>query len=285
MLNIVVTSKPCDGLLYYSYEYCAHLNSIGVSARVVIIPHRNFTQLNYIESISEKYIHCDNLVFDITYDPDDITFVLGRSMITLSYISFTQYTQPYQILLHQLFSGKVISVYSENHPIEYQSALTFYSPLHVVDLCDFEVYPSGIGEHFEKTINFSIYKPHVDNIQFKYLFLGTNDKYYATVNQEIHAYPDHGILTYAGQHVSACNNNILSPVPNLLGMFESYVYTKSTFDPAPRLMQECKYLGKKVIYLRDSAIIDGGSVYRNRPITPPNVNPILHAIKSLNKND
>ena len=30
MINIVVTSKPVDGLLYYSYEYCDMLNNAGV---------------------------------------------------------------------------------------------------------------------------------------------------------------------------------------------------------------------------------------------------------------
>ena len=41
MINIVVTSKPVDGLLYYSYEYCDMLNKAGYSAQVVVITHRN----------------------------------------------------------------------------------------------------------------------------------------------------------------------------------------------------------------------------------------------------
>jgi hypothetical protein len=64
-------------------------------------------------------------------------------------------------------------------------------------------------------------------------------------------------------------------------MFETYVYTKDTFDPAPRIFQECKYFGKEVIYLRDPAIVDGGSVYWKREITKPNVAPILTAIKKF----
>ena len=53
---------------------------------------------------------------------------------------------------------------------------------------------------------------------------------------------------------------------NLLGLFGTYVYTKNYFDPAPRLIQECKWLGKDVIYLRDKNIKDGGPVYYNRPV-------------------
>ena len=55
------------------------------------------------------------------------------------------------------------------------------------------------------------------------------------------------------------------PVKNLLGLFDTYVYTKPNFDPAPRIIQECKWLGKEVIYLRDKSIKDGGPVYWKRP--------------------
>ena len=81
--------------------------------------------------------------------------------------------------------------------------------------------------------------------------------------------------------VNVKNNNVFVPVENLMGMFETYVYTKDTFDPAPRIFQECKYFGKEVIYQRDKSIHDGGSVYWNRKITKPNISPILEAIEEL----
>ena len=40
---------------------------------------------------------------------------------------------------------------------------------------DYDVYVNGVGEQFEKIINFSIYKTIKEDIQFKYLFLGTNE--------------------------------------------------------------------------------------------------------------
>ena len=143
------------------------------------------------------------------------------------------------------------------------------------------MYLNGVGKHFEKTINFDIYKPHVDNIQFKHLFLGTNERYYQTVEKVIKDYPDHGILTYEADYVNMANNNVFVPVDNIMSMFETYVYTKDTFDPAPRIFQECKYFGKEVIYQRDKSIHDGGSVYWDRKITKPNIAPILEAIEEL----
>jgi hypothetical protein len=206
---------------------------------------------------------------------------MGRSMMTLSWQSFNDYTLVQQLSLQRLFSGNVISVYSENHVEGYPKAVDFYKPKQIVDLCDTDVYPNGVGAHFEKTINFSIYKPYKDNIQFKHLFLGTNDKYYASVEKVIDQYPDHGILTYDAKYVNIKNNNIYVPVENLMSMFETYVYTKETFDPAPRIFQECKYYGKDVIYERRDPGLDGGTIYWQRDIKEPNIQPIVDAIKSL----
>ena len=282
MINIVVSSKPVDGLFYYSYEYCTMLNENNIDARVVVICHRKFARDDYLDVIKNKYIHCKNIVFeDITINKNDVTFILGRSMLTLAWQDFDQYTEKQKNILRELFGAKLISVYSENHPTKYPLAVNFFQPAHIVDLCDTEVYLKGVGKHFEKTINFAIYKPHTDNIKFKHLFLGTNERYYQTVEKVIKDYPDHGILTYNEDYVNKDNNNVFVPVDNIMSMFDTYVYTKDTFDPAPRIFQECKYFGKQVIYLRDKSIHDGGSVYWNRDIKKPNIEPIVEAVKEL----
>jgi len=282
MINIVVTSKPVDGLLFYSYEYCSYLKSLGIDSKVIIICHRKFSQKDYIDTISSKYIHCQHIEFDnIIPNKQDVTLILGRSMMTLSWQDFKSYSKEQQDSLRSLFSGNVIAVYSENHPTKYPLAVEFYSPKQIIDLCDTEVYPNGVGVHFEKTINFDIYKPHTNNVRFKHLFLGTNDKYYVSAEKVIDQFPDHGILTYNESYVNIDNNNIFVPVENLIGMFETYVYTKETFDPAPRIFQECKYFGKEVIYLRDKTIQDGGSVYWQRDIKKPDVTAILLAYDRL----
>jgi hypothetical protein len=261
------------------------LNDLGFPARVIVVTHRRFPSADYVSSIKQKYIHCKNLVFnDVDPDDNDITFVTGRSMITLAYQDFDGYTLEQQNTLRKLFSKNTIPVYSENHPINYPKALDFFQPKKIIDLCDQEVYPNGTGEHFEKTINFDIYKPVKNESEFKYLFLGTNNKYYATVESVIHDFPNHGILVYNDQTVNDDYNNIVAPANNLLGKFDTYVYTKNTFDPAPRLFQECRYFGKNIIYKRSKTIHDGGSVYWNRDIKKPDITPIEQAIEKLNEN-
>jgi len=266
MINIVCTSKPGDGLFHYSYEHCCFLNDLGISAKLIIIPNKKHIIQDYIDAINECYTKFENIVFN-DYMPrsDDVTLIMGRSMLTLAYLDYNSYTEEQKFTLHQLFEGKLISVYSENHIKEYPIALDFYEPEEVIDLCDHEVYVNGVGEQFEKIINFSIYKPIVDNIQFKYLFLGTNKTYYREVEKHIKNYSSHGIIAYKDKYINQKYNHLFVPVKNLLGLFDTYVYTKPNFDPAPRIIQECKWLGKEVIYLRDKSIKDGGPVYWKRP--------------------
>jgi hypothetical protein len=167
--------------------------------------------------------------------------------------------------------------------VEYHQARNYYRTARVIDLCDREVYPNCEGNHFEKTVDFDIYKPPVDDVQFKYLFLGTSKRYYLTVDKIISKFPDHGILIYdqKDDYINPKNNHLQVPVENLMGRFDTYVYTKENFDPAPRLIQECKYYGKNMIYLRDKTIRDGGYVYWHRNLKPLDVEPILKAMETL----
>jgi hypothetical protein len=281
-LNIVCTSKPCDGLFYYSYEYASYLNSQGISAKVIVVCNRKFSPADYIAAIKNKYVHCKNIEFDVvTREKNDVTLIMGRSQMSLAYIDFNQYTATQKDSLKKLFANSVISVYSENHPNIYPKAVSFFAPKGIYDLCDHDVYPNGIGLHFEKTINFNIHREPVQEKQFEHLFLGTNARYYATVQKVIQDFPNHGIITYNEDFIDRNNNNVFAPVTNLLGKFETFVYTKDTFDPAPRIFQECKYFGKNTIYLRDRNLKDGGSVYWNRTIKQPNVEPIIKAYEKL----
>ena len=283
MLNIVCTSKPADGLLFYSYEYCSHLNEKGIRAQVYVVTHRDFTSGDYTQAISDKYIHCENIVFNNDYVEDNcISLIMGRSMLTLAHMTWNDYRPVQQESLKKLFGNKLISVYSENHPEKYPLALEFFNPKKVIDLCDTDVYPNGVGAHFEKIIHFPIYKEVKEDIQFNHLFLGTNPEYYKTVQKIIDKYPDHGILTYPQKYLDLENNNLRCPVDNLLGKFKTYVYTKDTFDPAPRLFQEARWLGKEIIYLRNDDVKDGGYWYWKRGIKEQDLSSMITAIDEMN---
>ena len=270
-VNIVCTSKPGDGLLRYSYEHCCYLNNLGldIKANLIIIPNKKHTQQDYIDALEEQYTKVENIIFDFYIaKPEDITLVMGRSMVTLAHLDYMDYSETQKLTLHQLFNNKIISVYSENHPKDYDLALKRFNPKKVYDLCDFDVYKNGVGHQFEKIINFSIYKSFKHDIKYQYLFLGTNKIYYEAVEKVISnnwlLYQSHGIITYPDKYLNPQYNNLNVPVKNLLGSFETYAYTKPNFDPAPRIIQECKYFGKKVLYLRDKEIQDGGPVYWKR---------------------
>ena len=285
-LNVIVTSKPGDGLMHYSFEQVQYLNDLGINAKLIIIPHYRFTKETYIEALTEKYIHMKNVYFD--YEEADVNLIMGRSMLTLAYKSIRDYDKDTQLTLRLLFKKPLISVYSENHPKEYPLALEFFKPEKVIDLCDHEVYVNGVGRQFEKIINYSVYKPIVRDVKFKYLFLGTNESYYTELKKYIHKYQNHGILAYKDKYIDYNLNHIFVPVKNLLGMFDTYVYTKHTFDPAPRLMQECRFFGMNFIYERDKNIKDAGPIYYKRPancltdpVNKPNIEVIIKAMNDI----
>ncbi len=285
-LNVIVTSKPGDGLMHYSFEQVQYLNDLGINANLIIIPHYKFKKETYIEALTEKYIHFKHVYFD--YEEADVNLIMGRSMITLAYKSIKDYDKDTQLTLRLLFKKPLISVYSENHPKEYPLALEFFKPEKVIDLCDHEVYTNGVGRQFEKIINYSVYKPIVRDVKFKYLFLGTNESYYTELKKHIHKYQNHGILAYKDKYIDYNLNHVFVPVKNLLGMFDTYVYTKHTFDPAPRLMQECRFFGMNFIYARDKNIKDAGPVYYKRPancltdpVNKPNIEVIIKAMNDI----
>src|SRR6056300_919745 len=286
-VNIVCTSKPGDGLLRYSYEHCCYLNSIDIKSQLIIIPNPKHTKEEYIKSIEDQYTTCNNILLD-NYIPtsNEITLVLGRSMITLAYKDKDNYTKDKLLSLHLLFKNKVIAVYSENHPIEYPLALEYFKTKKVFDLCDYDVYPNGKGIQYEKIINFDLYKPIKNEIQYKHLFLGTNEIYYKEIEKHIDKYPDHGIVTYNEKWINPKLKNLFAPIDNILGKFETYVYTKPNFDPAPRLFVEFKWLGKNVEYVRNKNIKDGGMIYWNRPVPTKqiykdNINILVDLIKTI----
>ena len=95
---------------------------------------------------------------DIEVADTDTTFILGRSMLTLAWQDFDQYTEAQQNICVNCL---VIKLYQCILKIILQNilAVEFFAPKQIIDLCDTEVYLQGVGKHFEKTINFDIYKP------------------------------------------------------------------------------------------------------------------------------
>jgi len=277
-LNILCTSKPCDGLLYYSYEYASLLD-----ARLIIIPHPDFKVNDYITSLEKKYVHCKNVSFEYFYEETDVTLIMGRSMLTHAWKLKDKYSHDQLFSLIDAFSHKLISVYSENHPIEYNYALDYFRPRHVYDLCDTDVYVNGVGDHFEKRINFDIYKDPVPDLKAEHMFLGTGKQYYERAGILAPSYKSYFIITYKEAFVNPLLQNIFAPVDNLLGMFNTYVYAKEQFDPAPRILQECMYFDKKIEYNRSTKIRDGGWVYSRRSIEKPNIEPIMKAYDELQR--
>jgi len=279
MINIIVTGKPSDGLFLYSCEHYWRLEDLGIPAQLIVFTHRDFNETDYLNSIKQKYIKTIPIIFnDYFPELDEVNLIMGRSMLTLAYKQLSDHNKDKQFSMRLLFKNPLISVYSENHPVEYYDALKFFNPESVVDLCDHDVYLNGYGEHFEKYIHFDYYKEPINDVKYEHLFLGTTTEYYNSSQRLFAKFPDYAIVVYKATQP----NHIQAPVENLIGKFNKYVYVKQTFDPAPRILQECLQYKKEVIYERPD-LADGGSVYRRRGLKTPDINPILGAYYGLQR--
>ena len=280
MLNIIVTSKPSDGLFFYSCEQYWKLEELGVPVQLIVIragggKGTHFGEHLYLGNIKEKYTKSIPIIFDDYFpEPNEVNLIMGRSMLTLAYKQRGDHSFEKQFTMDLLFKNPLISVYSENHPIEYYHALDYYKPKTVIDLCDHEQYPDGTGRDFKKQIHFEYYKEPVPDVQFEHLFLGTTPSYYKWAEEVIHKYPDHGIVGYIPEYADLNLNNVKAPVKNLMGKFNKYVYCKKDFDPAPRILQECLHYGKEIIIENTNP---GLETYVKRGIIKPDVTPIVEA--------
>ena len=97
--------------------------------------------------LNDKYASVNDVQFnDIDPKEDDITMIMGRSQLSLAYMTWKDYNSTQKLSLFKLFGNKLISVYSDNHPKEYpMDPLDYFKPKHVYDLCDTDIYPNGKG--------------------------------------------------------------------------------------------------------------------------------------------
>jgi len=166
----------------------------------------------------------------------------------------------------------IVIIHNENFPEIYPTALEYFKPEEVFYLNDYDIYPNGYGKQYTKHINFDIYHPQKNEIEFTHLFNGSNEQYYNSALEVIDEFPDSRILVSKMRNDKYWDNQILIPVEKLFNKFNKYVYTKDFFDPAPRIIQECFHYDKEVIYKRKIDIVDGGSVYYQRGLDGMNFN-------------
>ncbi len=286
MLNLIVTGKPSDGLFFYSCEHYWKLQEMGIPVQLIVFTagagrNRHFSKEHYLGSVREKYTKSIPIIFD-DYFPDEgeVNLIMGRSVLTLAYKQRNDHDEEKQFSMALLFRNPLISVYSENHPVEYYEALDYFNPKTTVDLCDYDVYPNGTGAHFEKYIHFEYYQQPKTAVEFEHLFLGTTPSYYKWAEEVIDRYPDHGIVGYIPEYANPHLNNVRAPVQNLMGKFNKYVYVKKDLDPAPRILQECLYYNKEFIFENTN---HGAEIYWNRGLKQPDITEIVRAYDEIQR--
>ncbi len=269
-INIIFSSYPEDGLFFYSYEHYCFLNDAGINTKFVIFLPLPSSKKNFIDMLISKYknVRLDKIFFidgvSRIHKFDGVNLLMGSSHLHQTYrkVIRRDYSLAYKVTLRAIMSNKTIVIYNKNRPEDDQQALDFFKPKELIVLNDSGIYPDTEGIEYRKFINFSEYKP-IKKPTDCYVFNGTNPTYYERVKKVISGYKNSKIIVREHIDDEYRDIQIKAPVKDLHAQFNKYVYTKDYFDPAPRLIQECFYYNKEVIYDRDPTFVDGGSVYYN----------------------
>jgi len=147
--------------------------------------------------------------------------------------------------LNENYLNKVKLIYKKlilfrcNPNIEYKQLLNN----RIILLNDFRVYRDNIGNHYVKKIFFRNFKKINTSENKILIYLNTNLRKIDEVNT------NKNYLYVSGDDHP--NKNILkAPVKNLFSKFDTFLYTKTSrqFDCSPRLLAECYFYNKKIIF-------------------------------------
>jgi len=268
-------------LFYYSYEHFRFLNDNGIETRLVIFLRFYQNKTDCLKLLKSKYINVTekNLIFidsknflnpDIKVIFDNkFNLIMGESHLfhAKNMISSKHYSNIFKMILKVIYKKPLIVIHNERNIEAANTAMKFFAPSKVIFLNDHLVFPHFTkGIEYSKRIYFDIYIKPVMDIKYKFIFNASNDLYYETALKIIEKSDEYqlenlGLIVDSYKDDKYKTSQLLIPIPNLLGIFETFIYSTPIFDNAPRFLQECIYFNKRICYNRDITINDGGKQY------------------------
>jgi len=288
-IDIIFASYIKDGLFYYSYEHFRYLNDNDIRTNFYIFLRGRDTKEDCLELLNSKYqnVTLDNIFFIDNFSPlyrfKNKILLMGKSHIHHAYnmCQSPSYSNIFKLNLINALRNHLVIIHNENFLDSYENEIQFFRPLKVTHLNDHLIYPNFDGIQYRKKIYFDIYKQPAKELNCT-LFNGTNQKYFDDILPKISKYKNPIILVDKFKCEDYLLFQVKLPVEDLLEKFNRYVYTKSFFDPAPRLIQECFYFNKDVIYDRDFKGVDGGYIYYQLGMNGENFNLTNEILEILN---
>lgn len=268
----------CTGSFYDSFEYFHALRKRFKTCLIIML---NEPEDEIFKAIKDKYdVDLDALRKDILVVPKIDTRIMKIRTNVLFSPSMSAITQMFVRSI--LIPHRKIIVSQEipyEHP-DFQAVFQTEDKWNVLMLYDDRVFKPVEGYKnriYRQTINFDIFKSlHYPVDDACLINVCTDHKCYTRQELANHMrvlfpkkwfvytkskwYDYYKILEHWGH-----DNNIevkveLAPIDNFMNRFDKMLYLPSLrqLDPSPRLLAECEYFGKRVIYHDFGKIEDGG---------------------------
>jgi hypothetical protein len=273
----------CGGSFYDSFEYFHMFKEKGYKTCLILMI--NEDEDTTWKAINDKYaVDLESLKQDIYFfNREDYRMGLKKIInIRLKVLFSPSMSAIAQMIMYGTLIPYEKIIGSQELPYEHefiQAAFTgqryVYKMLMLRDDRYFDIFPRYENRTYRQTIHFDIFKPLVWTPTFPvddYCLINmcTDHKCYPVdelVKIMDEEFPERYLIytkdkwydTYKGLESDKVKV-VLSPVDNFMNRFDKVLYLPSLrgADPSPRLLPECMYFSKKVIFRDWGKVKDGG---------------------------
>lgn len=269
----------CSGSFYDSFEYFCMLRKKFNTCLILVLSE---SKGEIWKTIKDRYdVDLDELEKDIKIVPKNVHFanehpkvVKIRTKVLFSpSMSAIAQMYRYSVLIphHHVVVSQEVPYDNPDVVKAFTGRSYVYNITMLRDDRVFPVFPRYMNRTYRQTINFDI---------FKTLSYPVDDRCLINVCTDHKCYPVEELVQMMDRHfpkrwliytkrkwydkykeLESDNVSVeLAPLDNFMNRFDKMLYLPSlrALDPSPRLLAECFYFGKKVIYYNFGDVKDGG---------------------------
>jgi len=276
-ITFLLFDKCCINVsLFDNFEYyCLFHKVFGDRASVIYKIYTEFTRDQVVQILSDRYIDLPQIVWDNLIVQDIVINTTVKDPYISQVLFCATNSDVYWFLDH---GNKLITVNTvtladikETHERAkryYKTYRTMYDD-RIFEFNDF-------GEPYRKKLYFDIFKKKEYGAKYDYMInLSIPQRVFPKMlMMELFEQYDGEIAIYVGKRnwkyylwANKIDNVhlLVPPIEDFMGMFHTLIYVpyNDGWDATPRLIPECKFYGKKVVYHDIVESVKAGGYYRS----------------------
>lgn len=276
-ITFLLFDKCCiNGSLFDNFEYyCLFNKAFGSKYNILYKIYTEFTREQVVGVLSDRYIDLPDIVWDNLKVQDIIVDTLVKDPYISNIFFCATNSDIYWFLDHdnRLIAPHVITLadIKETHHKVKKYYKRYYT-MHDERIFEF----NDNGKPYRKKLYFDIFKKNQYGAKYDYMINLSipQRRFPKDVMMEVFQKYDGEIAIYVGKrnwkHYLWANrldnvHLLMPPIQDFMGMFHTLIYLpyNDGWDATPRLIPECKFYGKEVIYHDIVEKVKAGGYYRS----------------------